>query len=250
MPALFPFIGRTPLFFFEPDTGDNPSGTSSPEDDPEEPRERTRPTDILDRHGRDALRLAEKLADAQNDTFSLREKNRRLREETAALRGRVPADGSVVLSAEDAAAWKAYQELGKAEDLKKRLTDSEGATTELTKLRRDAVIRDVADVAKFRASVLADRAQGLDLAVREVEENGKKVKRAVVVTDGKDTPLDAYAKEHWADYLPALQLGEQRAGGTHTPSGTPFPRQHGAGDAPTDNPARAYLQKAYKRPKA
>lgn len=240
--ALLPFLGRTPLFFFEADDG-APTGGSATKDEGGEERERVRATDILDRNGRDALRLAEKLADAQNDTFSLREKNRQLRQELAELKGKAPAEGATVLSAEDAATWKAYQELGKADELRQRLTASEGASTELTKLRREKLVSEVADVAKVRASVLTDRAQGLDLAVREVEENGQKVKRAVVLKDGKDIDLNTYAKDHWADYLPALQL---QGSISTTSSGTTFVRQSG-GKPATTNPAQSYLQKAYGR---
>lgn len=235
--TLFP-RNRTPLVFFAPDDG-APTGGTQPSD---EGGERQRPSEVLERYGRDAIRLAEKLADAQNDTFSLREKNRQLRRELEEARGKAPAEGATVLSAEDAATWKAYQELGKADELKQRLTASEGASTELTTLRRDKLIAEVAEVAKVKAAVLADRAQGLDLAVREVEEGGQKVRRAVVIKDGKDLPLDAYAKEHWADYLPALQLQA-----TTAPSGTAFVRQGGGGGTAATSPASAYLQRAYGR---
>ena len=85
------------------------------------------PSDLLDRYGKDALKLAEKLADAQRDNYRLREKNRTLTAELTDAKGKAPADGARVLSKDEAAAYDAYTALGAPAALKTQLDTAQGA---------------------------------------------------------------------------------------------------------------------------
>lgn len=173
----------------------------TPHADPAEDGEkRTRASDMLEQYGRDALRLAEKLADVQSDNYSLREKNRALRQQVTEAAGKVPA-GSVVLSAEDAQALEAYRALGKPEDVKTKLESLTPVQQELHGLKRERAITKAAEAAGFKPAVLNTLAGDLDIQVKPGQD-GKPL--AVVVKDGAETALTDFAKAEWAEFLPAL----------------------------------------------
>jgi hypothetical protein len=150
------------------------------------------------------------------------------------LKAKQVPEGARVLTAEEATAYDAYAALGKPADLTKKLADADTATQRLTTLERDAVIRDAATAAGYKFAVLKDRAGDLPIAVREVEQDGKKVSRAFVAPPGgTEAELTAYAAQHWADYLPALTAQGNASGGTG--QGLSLPRQQfGGGQAPRD----------------
>jgi hypothetical protein len=188
-----------------------------------------RASDLLSQYNGDAVRMAEKLAEVLGDNATLREQRRTLREEATTLKAKQAPEGAVILQGEDATAYQAYQALGKPADLTKRLADAETATTRLTTLERDAIVRDVAAVAGYKPQVLRDRAGALPLPVTEVTgEDGKPVKRAFITPEGQgEQELTAYATAQWADYLPALV-----ASGTGSPApsgGLGFPTSPGGG---------------------
>lgn len=189
------------LFFFEPDKG-SAGGGDPPADDPAKPRA----SDILDRHGNDALKLAERLATREGDNYSLREERRQLKEQLAALQGKLPAEGAVVLAGDDASQWQAYTQLGKLDELQAALAERETTKGELATLKRDLELRDVAQIANYKPAVLKQLAGDAQFVIKEADG-----KRSIVVKDGeKETPLSDYAKAKWADFLPALQIGEAR----------------------------------------
>jgi hypothetical protein len=211
-PSLASPFERMPLTYYEPDRGDNPGGGQS--GDPAQGYQR-----LLERHNNDALGMARTLYD---ENFQYRQ---RIRD----LEGRLPAQGAVVLPAEDAARWQAYQQLGAVDALTQQLQAAQTAQSELTGLRRDAQLRQVAEVAGYKPAVLGRLAGELAMEVREAE--GKK---SVVVKDGdKETPLAEYAQTHWADFLPALQAGQQQPPQS---SGTGFVRQDAGGKSPSSAP--------------
>lgn len=163
-----------------------------------------RASDVLQRYGNtaeSALRLAEKLADAENANYKLREKNRVLRQERDALTAKQPAEGARVLTADEAQAYDAYLALGKPADLKTALEARTTEGAELAQLKREKLLAKAADAAGYKASVLTQLAGDLDIQVKQ-SKDGKPL--AVVVTNGEETALADYAKAQWEDFLPAL----------------------------------------------
>jgi hypothetical protein len=180
------------------------------EDDPShggEVADKPRTSDVLDRYGRDALKLAEKLSEALTDNYSLREKNRTLRAEKSALEKTQAPEGSTILTGADAAAWQAYKALGAPDALKKSLDEAQTATQEAQTLRREKAVNEAANVAGFKPGVLARLADGLELTIK-----GEKDKKAAyVVKDGAETALEDYAIQEWAEFLPALKQADKQA---------------------------------------
>lgn len=160
-----------------------------------------RPSDVLEQYGRDALRLAEKLADVQSDNYRLREERRNLKQQLTDAQGKVPAEGTRLLTKDEAAIWDAYAALGKPADIKQAMDANGTATAELATLKREKALTKAAEVAGFKASVLTTLAGDLDIQTKE--KDGKPV--VVVVKDGTETPLADYATSAWADFLPALK---------------------------------------------
>lgn len=147
--------------------------------------------------------------------------NYKLRDDLRNLRGKVPAEGAVVLSGDDAEAWAAYQKLGKPAAISQAVSEREQFQGELTTLRRAQTLRDVAEVEGVKYTVLA----GLDkpgIAYEVKEADGKRT--ATVTVDGKTQPFADYAATVWADYLPALKPAT-----TTQPQGVQYFRQHAGG---------------------
>lgn len=180
-----------------------------------------RASQIMERYNGDAMRVAEKLADALGDNYGYREQLRSLKAEAEALRAKAPPEGAVLLAAADKEVWQAYRELGQPDDVKARLGERDKLAAEVTAMKRDDLLREAARVAGYKFSVLKDRAAGLDVELRDVTEDGKTAKQAVVKTESGAQPLGEYAERHWGDYLPAL-LTETPAGNA---AGTPYPSQ-------------------------
>jgi hypothetical protein len=211
---------------YEPDSG-NPSGgnpgggTSANQAD-----DRQNLQGLLQRHNNDAMAVI----------ATLLTENHGLRDERRTLRGQLPAQGAVVLSAEDAVRWQTYQQLGAVDALTQQLQGAQTAQTELASLRRESLLGKVQEVSGYKASVLGKLpgADKLDFQIREVEQDGKKEQTVVVKESGtagsggdKETPLADYAKTHWADFLPALQATQAQQS-----AGTTFVRQDASGTAP------------------
>jgi hypothetical protein len=219
-PSLRPFIGRDQLFFFEAEGGAQGgaggSGQGGQGGDANSDRQNLQ--GLLQRHQGDAMAVI----------ATLLSENHSLRDERRTLRGQLPSQNAVVLSAEQAQQWQAYQQLGAIDAIQTRLQERETFHGELTGLRRGTLIRDAAEAAGYKASVLDKLPGAADLTfeVRETEKDGRREKAAFVKDkDGKETPIADYAKSNWADFLPALQTSQQ-------PAGTTFVQQHAGGTPP------------------
>ena len=167
-----------------------------------------RPTDVLDRFGRDALKLAEKLAEALSDNYTLREQRRVLRQEVTELKAKAAPEGARLLTTDEAPLWDAYKALGAPDAIKKSIENASGATAELTTLKREKQIRAAAEAAGYKAAVLERLAADLTIEVRPVKDAAPVV---VVVKDGQETALADYAKDNWGDFLPALEAKQGSA---------------------------------------
>lgn len=211
------------------DTTEQPGG--------DEPEGKVKASDILNRYGTNeaaALRLAELYADAQNTLYRQRVKNRALTDERDALRAKVPADGAVLMTAEDAAALESYRTLGTPDALKSTQDAAQQAQAKLAGLERERTAQAAASAHEWKPSVLAKlpSLQGKDIEARDADG------APAYFVEG--TPLLDYVTAHDAEFLPALQATPP------APTAQPFPRQAAGGGAPL-NAAQAHIQRTYKQ---
>lgn len=164
------------------------------------------------------------------ENHGYREKLRLAEQQLNELRGKLPAEGTVVLDADKAKLWEAYQGLGAPDEVKKVKDEYAG-------LKREAHFRAVAEVHGFNPVVLAGLpgAAALTIEIGEETVNGKTAKVAYVVQqDGKKIALPDYAKQTWEPFLPALHAAAG-TGQQAQSKGTPFIRQQtGAGAKSAD----------------
>ncbi|MFW8627678.1 hypothetical protein [Deinococcus sp. ME38] len=129
--------------------------------------------------------------------------------------------GGRALTVDEAKAYDAFLALGTPEEVKTKLEQGTKDSTELTDLRFKDGLNTAARDAGYKPKVLGDRvkADGLTLLPsREVERDGKKVPVAYVKdAQGAEHELATYARQHWDDYLVALQAegGSGNAGASY-----------------------------------
>lgn len=161
------------------------------------------------------------------ENYNYRERLRQAEQQLQDLQGRLPGEGSVVLSVEQAQTWQSYQALGQPDEVQQRISD-------YNRLQQEAHFRSVAEVCGFNPVVLAGLPGVSDLTIELGEEtaNGKAVRVAYVVqADGKKIALPDYAKQTWGAFLPALQAGSQQQAGPrfiHQQTGSGSPAQSAA----------------------
>lgn len=190
---------------------------------------------LIARHNNDLMRVIDHL---YGDNFSLREKNRTLKEQVKDLEGKTPKDGTVILSKAEADLLESYKALGEPDTLKTALSERDQVKGELGTLRKESVLRDVAEAAGFKLPVLKTLAGDLDFEIKEVEKDGKKVRTPFVKNGDSEKPLSDYAKEQWTDFLPALQAQPGQ------PAGTPYPTQSAGGPTPPPGVLADFKQKS------
>jgi hypothetical protein len=150
--------------------------------------------------------LLNRSSDAAALARQLFDENYRYRDRVRELERQVPAQGAVILSADEAALWQSYKQLGAPADVQKVIT--EGKT-----LKRDLELRDVASAAGYSVDVLRTLAGELAFEVRDEQKDNKPVKAVYVKVDGKDIPAETYAAQQWAAFLPALKPAQQSQAG-------------------------------------
>lgn len=232
---------------FPPREGDDP-----PKDPPKSPTEpdlsdfseeavNTART-LMKRHGH-PLRA---LATLATENHGYRERHREDKTALEEAQGKLPKDGSVSIPKGEYETFKAYQDLGAVDDLKK-LKDE---VPTLRQFKADAETGRVQDQAagilRWKPEVLADlaKAKGFTIEVRTEKVKAEGAAEAVdtpvpyVVLQGdggkkKEAPLAKYAETELASYLPALVAtegdGQQRTGTAWpaTPSTTKLPAGQG-----------------------
>lgn len=197
---------------------------------------------LLDKHKGDSMSLALQL---WGELIDYRRKN-------ADLRGKVPTEGSLVLSKEEAADYEkakgALQTLAdlkvKPEELKKTIED---AASENAKLKRDGMLRSLTD-AGYSFQVLSDfdALEGAGIqsyAVKDEQKDSKPVKVAYVTVDGKERPFDDYAREKRPALASILRENGQQGG-------KPFVNQDAGGRAPAGDIYAQIREDAKKRDEA
>jgi hypothetical protein len=178
------------------------------------------------------------------------QENREHRQRIRELEQRVPGEGAVVLTGDQAQAWQAYQGLGAPTDLQQQLEQAQQASTELATLKRAEQMRAVADAVGYKPGVLHKLADGLTLEMREEQVEGQAARVPYVVTgENQAQPLTDYAQQHWADFLPALQAQPAGQPAQASQGGVQYPRQQGGGQQATSNYVGSYFERVYGKKK-
>lgn len=177
--------------------------------------------------------LLARSSDAAALARQLFEENYRHREQIRTLQGQVPAQGAAVLTPEQAQQWQSYQQLGAPDQVQATIA-AHG------KLNRELELRSVADVGKVSYEVLTTLAGSLAFEVRDEQVNNQPAKVVYVKDGDKDVPLDQYAAQKWAAFLPALRPAAAAQTGAPATGATNPPAQRGAQQAQIDpkNPPR------------
>jgi hypothetical protein len=149
--------------------------------------------------------LMARSSDAAALARQLFEENFRYRTELREAQGKIPAQGAAVLTAEQATAWAAYQQLGAPDAVQTTIQQAK-------QLQRDLQIRDVAAASGYTLDVLRTLAGDLQFEVRDETKDNQPVQAVYVKVDGKDVPVEQYATEKWAAFLPALKPAAQANG--------------------------------------
>jgi hypothetical protein len=150
---------------------------------------------------KDDLRgLAETL---YRDNYEARERARKLEE-------RLPRDGSVVLSPEEAKLWSAYRDAGKPDDLKRIVREHQELSRAVKAQERREEVRKVAGLAGVAPTVLerlATDSLAFDAKDEADPKDPKSTRKVVYVKDGdaEAVSLDKYIDEHWSDFKSALR---------------------------------------------
>lgn len=177
---------------------------------------------LLEKKNNDATALASQLFD---ENFQLRTKNRE-------LSSKIPGDGTVTLTADEAKKWQAYEALGQEpKEIKKSLEKLPTLEKENKELASMETLRELAEVgldgSKLKLSVLKDQLAKYPEAVVRFEsqkdKDGNESKVAFIKSkpDGTESPFTDFAAQNLSDYLPALKVtAEQQPlqpGNTHDP---------------------------------
>ena len=186
--------------------------------------------------------LAARYGDAKAALAALASENHTLRKQRRELRKKVPAEGALVLTQEQAAAWQAYQGLGKPEEVQAALGERDTLKEQVTRATREQTFRAAATAHGYNPDALAKflAGRGVTLTETQATQDGKAVTLYSVQGDGDTTePLPAWLEAHEAWALPALTAGMQ---------GAPSPRyvrQVPGTPEPATNPALTLIRQRY-----
>lgn len=157
--------------------------------------------------------------------------------QVAELSKKLPTEGSVALTAEQAAIWqKAISEAGGPEKLPTILEEHKALQVRVAEQERDNVLQSVAAAANVKFEVLKDldRSQG-GLVYAVTPANGTVSAVVAVKTPTGDVDFATFAADKWQHYLPALQAP--------VGSNFHFPRQ----SAGSSNPGSSVLETFIKQ---
>lgn len=156
----------------------------------------------------------------------LGQENFELRKEKRELKSKLPKEDSVILTADEAKIWKAYQDLGVSpkdlkpfielgktpDELKTAVEKVPELEKETKELKQSETYREVAAAYGYKPAVLKRLMADYPDAVFEfkTEKDDKEQEHTVALIrnagDDKDQPFDKFAEEHFADFLPALKV--------------------------------------------
>lgn len=142
-----------------------------------------------------------------NETYELRKK-------VGDLESKVPKQGNVVLTKEEADALAAYRAYGDPDEVKKIRDERDTFLTEKQKWEREKLIAKAAEAVKWKAEVLSDldTLEGtLDIQMKPIQRGSATVEVPyVTATDAQgakvEKTLEDYVTDKRSAYLPALRV--------------------------------------------
>lgn len=201
-------------------------------------RETDAPTDAVMRliaraggNGEDAVTMV------LRDNAELREKNRELRNNLQDVQRSVPAQGAVVLTADEAKLHAALKAAGITTETQftERMTAAQQSAAENASIKAEQRARQAAPLAGYDPDAFVEVARDKNLTVEIASETAKDAKGAdttvkvpyvvPVGADGKPgakVKLTDYVSQHLKVYEPSLKATSQQTGGGHV---TPYPQQ-------------------------
>lgn len=200
---------------------------------------------LVQKHQNDALSALRVVYD---ENYQLRHTNNQLKDQ---LKGATIPEGAVVLSKEEAEAWKKYAELGKPDDLVKLKTDFETLNTQLSKAEKATLLDRAAKSSGYNADVLRQLAESLDVVSKKVNviENGqtKEVESFYVKTgETTEVPLKDFAEQNWAAFKPSLEASaDTRPAGTRMIGSSASERDNPQGGGTAKGAVKQFLQRRY-----
>lgn len=162
----------------------------------------------------------------QTENYKLREDRRTLRTQVGELEKSVPKEGEIVLPKTEAELWQSYQGIGKPDDLSKQLA-------ELGKLRRDVLVRRVADTHGYQSQVLGTLLPSdAQVEVRGVKDEEGKTKQVAYLklADGQEQLITDYAEANWKPFMPALVTNNNHPQGGNQAGGPAWFNQGGGSE--------------------
>jgi len=209
-----------------------------------EGRTKERASDLVDRYNGDAVKMAEKLADALNDNYTLRRKRDDLQGEVTRLSGNQKPEGATILTGDEASAYEAYKGFGKPEEIKTRLEERDRLAQEVTTAKRDGTLRDAAQRYGYDYEALRAHTGDLPLTPYEADEDGKKLTKYRIGAD-----KDAADMAEWVGKQPAYvgrALAVTANGQGQQTGAVRYPAQ-GSGQPPSDAERAAAVREEQER---
>lgn len=211
------------------------------------------------------------------DNHVLREDKRRLKEERDALAAKMPTEGALVLTTDNAKLFNSLKAImeslpeaqRKPEEITRMLKEHADLSKKVTDLEKQQVAVQIAESEDWKVSVLMRLTKDMDLVMEDVdtevddEDNeGKKktVKQSrgfIQVRDASGTVTGKKAvRDELKDFLPSLSKAETNGGGSEeeqpqsNEAGTPFVRQSQGGKASSSSKSASqdYISRKYKKP--
>lgn len=154
---------------------------------------------LLARHNNDWAAVAGQLF---RDNYELRESRRQARAELQEARKKVP-EGAAVLTGDELKSWEAYKALGEPDKVS-------GQLAELSTLRRDAQVAELASAHKLKASAV----KRLLTADAQITVTGEGDKREFTIKVGdKESSVKDLLEGDWKEFEPALRESPAGSGG-------------------------------------
>lgn len=203
---------------------------------------------LLEKQGGNSTALAMHLL---TDNRKLRVKNRKANDRAADAEAKVPKDGQVVVSKEDAEALTTYKTFGKPEEVKTKI--EKGVTLEASNVERERAegIASAAKLAQIPQGTLlgklADpKRENFVIELRDEVKEGKSIKVPFARKNEDKAawmPLLDFVNKELSEYKPALfAKGESNGSTENTTTHTAVPDQSASGTAPASGTVDKFIQ--------
>jgi hypothetical protein len=203
---------------------------------------------LLEKQGGNSTALAMHLL---TDNRKLRVKNRKANDRAEAAEGKVPKDGQVVVSKEDAEALTTYKTFGKPDEVKTKI--EKGVTLEATNVERERAegIASAAKLAQIPQGTLlgklADpKRENFVIELRDEVKEGKSIKVPFARKNEDKAawmPLLDFVNKELVEYKPALfAKGDSNGSTENTTTHTAVPDQSASGTAPASGTVDKFIK--------